>query len=255
MKINRISKESKMKRKLFAAFGILAMLLGLTWGYNFAAAPLSLPDSCTPATGVVIQPPYSSNYVACASGVLSGIPAGIGAITFKHDDPDTLLVATYTETSPGGIYSVPIQRDADNHIIDVVNPGTSFASASYVSTGMVYGPENLLFYSRSPVNQLGEIKPGSVVTDKIIDLNALGVTPSVSGLNFVPDGFPNAGELKLVTNKTGEWYAATISPEGGGTYSIATITKKTQISSYPEGFVYVPPAPPKPARRPGWRTG
>ena len=242
MKINRSSHESKMKRKLLAVIGILAMLLGLTWGYNLAAAPASLLDNCTPAAGVVIQPPYSSNYVACASGVLSGIPAGIGAITFKVDDPDTLLVATYMETRPGGIYSVPIQRDADNHIIDVVNPGTSFASAPYVSTGMAYGPENLLFYSRSPVNELGEIKPGSVWTDRVIDLTALGVTPSVSGLNFVPDGFPNAGELKLVTNRTGEWYAATLSPEGDGTYSIATITKKTQISSYPEGFVYVPPA-------------
>jgi pimeloyl-ACP methyl ester carboxylesterase len=190
----------------------------------------------------VINPPYSNGYVACASGVLAGIPAGIGAITFKHDDPDTLLVATYMETSPGGIYSVPIQRDADNHIIDVVNPGTSFASAPYVSTGMAYGPENLLFYSRSPVNELGEIKPGSVVTDKVIGLTALGVTPSVSGMNFVPSGFPHEGELKLVTNRTGEWYAATLSPEGDGTYSIASITKKTQISSYPEGFVYVPPA-------------
>jgi hypothetical protein len=69
MKINRISKESKMKRKLFAVIGILAMLLGLTWGYNFAAAPASLLENCTPAAGVVIQPPYSNNYVACASGL------------------------------------------------------------------------------------------------------------------------------------------------------------------------------------------
>jgi hypothetical protein len=242
MKINRISKESKMKRKLLAVIGILAMLLGLTWGYNFAAAPLSSLDACTPADGIVIQPPYSSNYVACASGVLTGLPAGMGAIAFKQDDPNTLLVATHTEGTVSEIYAVALQRDADNHIINVVNPGTYFASAPYASTGMAYGPENVLFYSRSPVNELGEIKPGSATTDKVIGLTALGVTPSVSGMNFVPEGFPHEGELKLVTNRTAEWYAATVSPDGDGTYSITAITKTTQILYYPEGFVYVPPA-------------
>jgi hypothetical protein len=121
---------------------------------------------------------------------------------------------------------------------------------------MAYGPENLLFYTRSPINELGEIKPGSVVTDKIIGLTALGVTPSVSGMNFVPAGFPNEGELKLVTNRTGEWYAATVSPDGDSTYSIETITKTAQISNYPEGFVYVPPASqsvPRLQRNAGWR--
>jgi len=231
-----------MKRKLLAVIGILAMLLGLSAGANFAAAPASLPDNCTPAAGVTIHPPYSSSYVACALGTFKGLPSAIGAITFKHDDPNTLLVATYTETSPGVIYSVPVHRDADNHILDFPNPGTSFASAPYVSTGMAYGPGNILFYSRWPVNELGEIKPGSVATDKIIGLSALGVTPSVSGINFVPPGFPYEGELKLVTNQTGDWYAATLSPESDGTYSITTTTKKTKISSYPEGFVYVPPA-------------
>jgi pimeloyl-ACP methyl ester carboxylesterase len=242
MKIIQSSKESTMKRKLFAVIGILAMLVCLLSAPVFSASPASLPDNCTPAAGVVIQPLYSNGYVACALGTLKGLPAAIGAITFKDGDPNTLLVATYTETSPAAIYSVPVHRDADNHILDFSNSGTYFASAPYVSTGMAYGPENLLFYSRWPVNELGEIKPGSALTDKIIGLSALGVTPSVSGMNFVPDDFSNAGELRLVTKQTSDWYAATLSLESDGTYSIATITKKTRISSYPEGFVYVPPA-------------
>jgi hypothetical protein len=179
MKIIQSSKESTMKRKLFAVIGILAMLVCLLSAPVFSASPASLPDNCTPAAGVVIQPLYSNGYVACALGTLKGLPAAIGAITFKDGDPNTLLVATYTETSPAAIYSVPVHRDADNHILDFSNSGTYFASAPYVSTGMAYGPENLLFYSRWPVNELGEIKPGSALTDKIIGLSALGVTPSL----------------------------------------------------------------------------
>jgi pimeloyl-ACP methyl ester carboxylesterase len=243
-------KQQTFGKSLFAAIvlvliSIMAIGSAAMVPTSSAGSSASLLDNCTPAAGVVIQPPYSSGYVACALGAFTGLPAAIGAITFKDGDPNTLLVAAYTETNAGVIYSVPVHRDADNHIIDFPNPGAPFASASYVSTGMAYGPGNLLFYSRWPVNELSEIKPGSVWTDKVIDLSALGVTPAVSGINFVPSGFPQVGELKLVTNQTGDWYAATLSPEGDGTYSIATITKKTQISSYPEGFVYVPPASPQ----------
>jgi|GEM_PF-1364000 len=243
-------KQQTFGKSLFAAL-VLVLMSVMAIGSagmvptSSAGRSASLLDNCTPAAGVVIQPPYSSDYVACALGAFTGLAAGIGAITFKHGDPNTLLVAAYTETSPGLIYAVPVHRDADNHIIDFPNPGTPFAQASYVSTGMAYGPGNLLFYSRSPVNELGEIKPGSIWTDKVIALSALGVTPAVSGINFVPSGFPHEGELKLVTNQTGDWYAATLSPQGDGTYSIATITKKAKLSSYPEGFVYVPPSSPQ----------
>ncbi len=205
----------------------------------------SLLEDCAPATGVVIQPPYTSGYVACALGNFTGLPNGIGAITFKRDDPNTLLVATNVTSYPGMIYSVPVQRNADNHIIGVNNPGTLFATASYVDSGMAYGPGNILFYSRWPVNEIGEIKPGSVSTDKVIALSSLGFPSAVSGLNFVPDGFPYAGELKLVAYQTGDWYAAELSPEADGTYSIATITKKAKISNYNEAFTYVPTSSPQ----------
>ncbi len=109
---------------------------------------------------------------------------------------------------------------------------------------MAYGPENVLFYSRRPNNELGEVKEWSQQTDRVIALAPLGVSQAVSGINFVPGGFPHAGELKLVTKENSDWYEAILSPEADGTYSIATITQKTTISPHPGSFVYVPPASP-----------
>lgn len=62
---------------------------------SWAASSPPLPANCTPPADVVIQAPYSSGYVACGLGSISKLPAGVGAITFKQGDPNTLLVATY----------------------------------------------------------------------------------------------------------------------------------------------------------------
>ncbi len=226
---------------------IIIMTTGPVGLYPASSARSSASQlaNCTPPAGVVIQPPYSSGYTPCSLGSIVGLPAGVGAIAFKQGDPNTLLVATYTETSVGVVYSIPVQRDSNHHILPVPYGGTPFANTPYVSSGMAYGPGNVLFYTRWPVNELGEIKPGSAKTDKVIALSPLGVSQAVSGMSFVPHGFAHEGELKLVTHQNSDWYAATLSPQADGTYSIATITKKAKTSSYPEGFVYVPPSSPQ----------
>jgi hypothetical protein len=106
---------------------------------------------------------------------------------------------------------------------------------------VAYGPGGVLFLARWPVNELGQTKPGSSITDKIVDLAALGVgTGGPGGLNFVPSGFPSAGQLKIVTYSTNQWYTLAISPDGSGTYNVTSATLETTIGGGPEGIFYVP---------------
>lgn len=84
------------------------------------------------------------------------------------------------------------------------------------------------------------MQPGSAITDKVIELTPLGVSPSVGALNFVPAGFPGEGQLKIVSYGTGDWYTASYAPDGAGTYDITSATFNTTIGAGPEGFIYVP---------------
>jgi hypothetical protein len=102
----------------------------------------------------------------------------------------------------------------------------------------------VLFYTRYPNNEVGQVEPGSAVNDRIIALTALGITSSVGALNFVPGGFPGAGQLKIVSYDTGDWYTASYAPDGMGTYNITAPVLNTNINVGPEGFVYVPPGSP-----------
>ncbi len=79
-----------------------------------------------------------------------------------------------------------------------------------------------------------------MITDKIIDLTALGVGSSVGALNFVPPGFPGAGQLKIVSYDTDQWYTAAFAPDASGTYDITAPVLNTTIQGGAEGFVYVP---------------
>ena len=72
----------------------------------------------------------------------------------------------------------------------------------------------MLFLARWPFIQLGQTKPGSSVTDKIIDLTPQGVTGSLGALAFVPAGQPGAGSLKLGSFDGGQWYDADVVPDG-----------------------------------------
>ena len=74
--------------------------------------------------------------------------------------------------------------------------------------GIVYGPDGILFLARWPVNAIGQTLHGSTITDKIVALTPFQVCPAISALNFVPPGFPDAGQLKLVTWGGGCWCTA-----------------------------------------------
>lgn len=187
---------------------------------------------------------YDTVYTLLDLGSVPGLPPSYGGLTFILDNPDTLVIGGHANTSSGLLYAIEVVRDDSNHIIGFDGSAAYFADAVYNDGGVVYGPDSVLFLSRWPVNELGQNKFGSTTTDKIIDLDPLGVVSSNSALNFVPPGFPGEGQMKLVSWSGGEWYTAYYSPDGSGTYNIDSVTYETTIVGGPEGFIYVPPGSP-----------
>ena len=95
-------------------------------------------------------------------------------------------------------------RDANRHTIGFDGCATVFGETAYNDAGPNYGPDGVLFASRWPVNQIGQISPGSVVTNKIIDLAPWGVESSNASVNFIPPGFPGGGRMKIASWSTGK---------------------------------------------------
>jgi hypothetical protein len=143
------------------------------------------------------------------------------------------------------IYAVGVLRDRDLHITGFRSAVVGFVEAGFIDGGVAYGPQNVLFLSRWPVNEMGQAMVGSAVTDKVIELGEYGVMPSPGGLNFVPAGFPGAGRLKTVSWSGGEFYDLSLAEDGAGTFDVTSATLEAVIGGGPEGFVYVPPASPQ----------
>jgi plastocyanin len=101
----------------------------------------------------------------------------------------------------------------------------------------------VLFLARYSSNQVGQIRPGSTGTDKVVSLSSSA--QSSGGLNFVPPGFPGAGQLKVVSYDSGKWFTVTLAPDGAGTYDVTSEKHETTIVGGPEGFIYVPPGSPQ----------
>jgi len=66
---------------------------------------------------------------------------------------------------------IAVTRDANNHITGfsggaTVYPAPNSTIGQYNDGVVVFGPENLLFVTRFPNNQLEQSKPGSTAPDK-----------------------------------------------------------------------------------------
>ena len=177
---------------------------------------------------------------------LLNLPPQYGGLTFKYDDPNTIIIGGDANGATGKLYSVGVVRGAGNHITGFSESAVLFADGAYNDGGVVYGPNNVLFLARWPVDALGQTKPGSTITDKIIDLTSLGVSPypTPGGLMFVPAGLPGAGQLKVVSYDDSRWYTLGYAPDGSGTYDITSATFQVTISGGPEGIFYVPAGSP-----------
>jgi hypothetical protein len=216
------------------AVAVLAIVAGLSVGSPRSAHAV-----------VTIAAPFDASYTVTNLGSVPALPESYGGLTFLAGDPNTLLIVGKAAEIDADLYSIGVVRDAGNHIIGFSGTATFFAEAAYNDGGVAYGPGNVLFFARWPENEVGQTKPDSAVTDKVVDLAVLGVGGSPGGLNFVPAGFPGAGQLKLTAYEDEDWYSLTFAPDGSGTFDITSAKKEVaDFASGPEGFAFVPPGSP-----------
>jgi len=201
----------------------IATLMGLAAASNLTGAQ-------------TLSAPYASDYSFGFNGNIASVPGNYGGLIFSQSDPNTLLLMGGANGGGGALYSVPITRGVGNHI-------TGFGSAVLFSTapnndgGVVYAPNGDLLFTAFPSNEIGQLKPGSASPDKTVFLP--GVTSSVGTLQYVPAGFSNAGQLKILSYSGGGWYDATLTADGSGTYDIATSDTGVNSANGPEGAIYV----------------
>ena len=240
-----------MKHTFFVTpkhFGLYTFFAFLTFLFAVAGANAQT-GACTGAGSAVLATAFRADYSCVSLGSIAGVPTSYGGLTLKYDDPNTLLIGGTANQASGRIYQVGVVRDVNGHITGFTGTATQYPSpgatvGSNNDGGVVFGPGNVLFVARYPSNLLEQTKPGSTAPDKVINLSTLGITPSTGSLNFVPAGFPGAGQLKIVSYNAQRWYSANVVPDGTGTYDLTSVTPGPIVGSGPEGIAFVPPSSP-----------
>ncbi len=184
-----------------------------------------------------LAPAFSTDYSVFDLGSIAGVPGPFGGLTFKAGDPNVLLLGGSANDGLGAIYEVGLVRDIDQHITGFSGTPSLFSTAPFIDGGLQHGPGGVLFFTGYPNNTLGQIKPGSSIPDRIDTLTGVGA--SVGALAFVPAGFAGAGDFKLVSYNTGQFYSATLTPDGSGTYSVGSVVEELTLSGGPEGLIYI----------------
>jgi hypothetical protein len=193
----------------------------------------------TSAWAIDLDPLFADDYSVIDLGAVPGVPTPYGGLTLKYDDPDVLLIGGNANSAAGAIYAIGIERGCLNQVVGFVGEATLFSTAPNIDGGLAYGPENVLFYTAFPINDIGQIKPGSVVPDRVDDAGEMGVASSLGTLNFVPEGFAGAGRMKLASYNASSWYDAEVKPDGAGTFDIINVTPTVNTGGGPEGIVHI----------------
>lgn len=195
---------------------------------------------CNPVD-VALVPPFDGFYDCLELADVPNVPTSFGGVSFAFDDPDLLLVGGAANTVAGELFAIRVTRDEDCHVTGFAEAQAQvYAGAEYNDGGVAYGPGDVLFLARWPVNELGQLLPGSLVTDRVDALAPFGVgVDSVAGLTFVPPTYPGEGQLKLITWAGGEWFTLPITAAGDGTYDPGVAVPGPILPGGPEGIVYV----------------
>lgn len=212
-----------------------------------------LAGSFGAAWGQTLAPAFGTNYQLVVLGSVPNVPGPYGGLIFLSSDPSRLLIGGSSALPDGRLYSIQVQREANGHIVGFQGSATVFATVPFNEGGLAYAANGVLLVARSD-NAIGELKPGSSGLDKVVALGSLGATNSPGGLNFVPAGFPGAGQLKLLSTADAEFYTAAFAPDGTGTFNLTGVGSAAQLPYYyslfsshsrePEAFLYLPPGEP-----------
>ncbi len=235
------NKKQKTNNKLNYLEIVLALAVSIFIIFTGVAKEQAAVSQTLPTK---LASPFSSYYSLVDLGQIPELPIAYGGLTFKPKNPNTLMIGGLASLPNSGIYSVKVTRDNKKHI-------TGFEAASLVAkspgigkggldAGLTYTPKgDVLLYTTYEDNSIGQIKSGSTGPDQQIDLNTLGIIPSTGALAFVPKHFPGAKRLKITSYTASLFYDTTITPDGLGTYKIATPSKSVKLSGGIDSFVYI----------------
>ena len=217
---------------------------GIRFALLLGVVPTLLPSA---AAAQELAAPFDSSYSLRDIGTPPGVPARLGGLTLKAGTTDRLLIGGLANEAGGALYEIGVTRDGGGHITGFSGTAARHADAANNDGGVVYGPGGVLFLARWPNNELGQTKPGSAVTDKVVNLLPLGVSSSPGAILFTPQGQPGAGSFKLSGYSDGQWYDADVVPDGTGTYDVVNLRAMPGIvlEGGPEGIAYVPSGSPQ----------
>jgi len=210
------------------------------------------PPNAVDPQYVTIAAKYAADYTAYDLGPVPGVDSYLlGGCVIAYDDPNTLYVAVASETTTGAIYAVPLVREPCGHIVGFAGPATLVASTPYVDANLIYGPNDVLFYSMWPVDELSELLPNQSApsyTAALSSINVGGGGPG--GIGFVPPNLSDPGGLRAVTWPSGYWYHLTYSSQQQ-TYAITSAAQQpgSTLPNGPGGFAYVPAGSPQFAKQ------
>lgn len=212
---------------------------------RLAAAPIAaLAVAATtaltaPAAAQEVTAEFAADYTLADLGAIPGVPTPYGGLVFSADDPNVLLIGGAANSGGAAIYAIEVERGCDNGVIGFVGEATMFAEAPNIDGGLAYGPGGVLFFTQFPLNGIGQILPGSTVPARIDALGPLGVASSTGTLQFVPEGLPGAGSLKVLSYSASTWYDVELSDAGDGTWDVLSADLRASISGGPEGVVFI----------------
>lgn len=194
---------------------------------------------------VQIAPAFAGSYTAYELGPVPGIPpeARLGGCVIAFDDPDTLLIAGFSEAENGQLYRIGVERGNCDHIVAFKGEAVSIASTPYIDANLIYVQSGLLFYSEWPVNRLSQLLPGADAPARTTALDPLGVANSIGGIGFVPPGYADAGGLRLLSWAGGQWTHLQRQPDGD-LFTVFGPQQTAQLPNGPGGFAYIPKGSP-----------
>ena len=222
-----------------------------TTGTTTAASSTGEPVVCSDKPGkpagpeVQIAPAFAGSYTTYELGPVPGIPADarLGGCVIAYDDPNSLLIAGYSEAANGQLYRIGVERGNCDHIVAFTGDAVSVASTPYIDANLIYVKSGLLFYSEWPVNQLSQLLPGAAAPARTTALAVLGVANSIGGIGFVPPGYVDEGGMRLLSWAGGEWAHLDRQPDGE-LFTVSGAVTTATLPNGPGGFAYVPKGSP-----------
>src|SRR5262245_6032337 len=101
------------------------------------------PNSPRGTIEPTIVPPFDSSYSLVRLGSPPEVLTYYGGLTFKYDDPNTLLIGGAAGSPAGHIYQIGVARDGNGHITGfsgsaTLYPGPQSTIGLYNDAGLVF---------------------------------------------------------------------------------------------------------------------